>query len=157
MTLPRAERIIDNLVETFKGIKEANGCRLDVNVVENRGNTIGEPSPTMRPYVGVYDDGEERSITEIGLIRWIYPITVVAHVNGSDYTSARSNLADLVYEIRRLLYADPTRGIDPDNSAAVNAVKTGIIRSRRRLRVPNATQAAMEMNFEVEYYERPEE
>lgn len=151
MTLPHAERIIDNLLETFRGISRNNGYQTDVAKVEPRGETLANPQPEDMPYIGIYEDGEERSTVTPGWIHWFYPITVVAHVRSSDRTDARELLALLCDDIERAMFRDPNRGTDPDIAGAVNAIKTGAVQSRRRMSAPDRTWAGMELHFEVEY------
>lgn len=151
MTQPKPDLILANVISTLQTITAANGYRSTVVKVEEGHRPPSEVPPSERPYIGVID-GEERPTAEGGRFKNEFDIGLVCYVHDDGVTSAKTQLANLRWDIRKALEVDPYRGINPDDATQRNAINTKLVLWHRD-RVPDSLERRLILGITCDYLE----
>ena len=114
MATPLRKQVLDALKTTHEGITSANGYNTDVDTVEFAARAWDElaTKPGARPWIGIVPQRSDYE-DQIGYVDVTLNIDLLCHV-----TSTKTALAvmqtnsELLRDIRKALYTDPTLGVD---------------------------------------------
>lgn len=103
------ESIVENVGQVLAGIRRSNGYRTDVLRVEPYGRGSEDAKLGELPYVGYYVKSQQDRDELFGQRRCTLLMELVAHLAVEEDQRAAA-IYDLTADLRKALYADPTRG-----------------------------------------------